>query len=384
MSSAPAPPNHATVVVDGATKRFGDQVAVDSLSLTVRQGTILGVIGPSGAGKTTTVRMMTGALEPTSGTVRVLGEDPRRFHRRTRERIGYMPQLFMLYPDLTAKENVDFVASLFGMLFRRRYRRVREVLELVDLWAARSKRASDLSGGMQRRLELACALVHEPTMLFLDEPTAGIDPLLRVRVWDELRRLRDAGRTLLVTTQYVNEAELCDDVALIANGRLVAYASPEELRRDAIGGDVVDVETTRAFDGSELSGLPFVREVRQSGPRSFRVIVEDAGTATPEVVDAINGLGGDVAAAREHRPTFDEVFAALVERDRALHGDPDAIDGDQDEAESRARTEAARRESARREVVDRERTAAEDRVVAGEATQDGDGARDPSSAEPDT
>ncbi|MBA2373396.1 MAG: ABC transporter ATP-binding protein [Chloroflexi bacterium] len=370
-------------MADGATKRFGDRVAVDSLSLTVRQGTILGVIGPSGAGKTTTIRMMTGALEPTSGTVRVLGEDPRRFRRATRERIGYMPQLFMLYPDLTAKENVDFVASLFGMLFRRRYRRVREVLELVDLWAARSKRASDLSGGMQRRLELACALVHEPTMLFLDEPTAGIDPLLRVRVWDELRRLRDAGRTLLVTTQYVNEAELCDDVALIANGRLVAYASPEELRRDAIGGDVVDVETTRAFDGSELSGLPFVREVRQSGPRSFRVIVEDAGTATPEVVDAINGLGGDVAAAREHRPTFDEVFAALVERDRALHGDPDAIDGDQDEGESRARTEAAQRESARREVVDRERTAAADRVVAREATQDGDGARDPSSAEPD-
>jgi ABC-2 type transport system ATP-binding protein len=358
VSSAPAPESRATVVIDRAPKRFGDQVAVDSISLSVREGTILGIIGPSGAGKTTTVRMLTGALEPTTGTVRVLGEDPRRFRRRTRERIGYMPQLFTLYPDLTAKENVDFVASLFGMLFRGRHRRVREVLELVDLWSARSKRASDLSGGMQRRLELACALVHEPAMLFLDEPTAGIDPLLRARVWDELRRLRDAGRTLLVTTQYVNEAELCDDVALIANGRLVAFAPPEELRRTAIGGHVVDIETNRAFDGSELRDLSVVLEIRQSGPRTLRVIVEDAGTATPEVVEAINGRGGDVATAREHRPSFDEVFAALVERDRALHGDPEAIEGDEDRGD-RERDESARREAARQEEIERERTTEE-------------------------
>ena len=155
-----APP--ATVSVEDVTKRFGDFVAVDGVALAVPEGTILGLIGPSGAGKTTVVRMLTGAIAATSGTVRVLAEDPRRFRRRTREQIGYMPQLFSLYPDLTARENVDFVASLFGMLFRRRHQRTRAVLEVVDLWEARGRRAGNLSGGMQRRLELACALVHQP------------------------------------------------------------------------------------------------------------------------------------------------------------------------------------------------------------------------------
>ncbi len=310
----------AAVLVEGVTKRFGDLVAVDDISLTVRPGTILGVIGPSGAGKTTVVRMLTGALEPTSGTLRVLDENPRKFHRRTRERIGYMPQLFSLYPDLTARENVDFVASLFGMLFFRRHRRVREVLELVELWPARGRRASDLSGGMQRRLELASALVHDPKLLFLDEPTTGIDPILRAKIWEELQRLRDDGRTMLVTTQYLAEAEMCDHVALIANGRLVAHATPGDLRREAIGGDMVDVETVRAFDGTTLAELPNVVQVQQAGPRALRIVVDDAGSATPLVVDAIEERGGEVESAREHRPTFDEIFAELVRRDREAHG----------------------------------------------------------------
>ena len=165
------------VSIDNATKVFGDMVAVDHVSLRVAPGTILGIIGPSGAGKTTLVRMLTGALAPTEGEIRVLGEDPRKFRRRTRERIGYMPQTFALYPDLTTRENVDFVASLFGMLWWRRHRRTRRVLEFVDLWSVRGRRASALSGGMLRRLELASALVHEPAIAFLDEPTAGIDPM---------------------------------------------------------------------------------------------------------------------------------------------------------------------------------------------------------------
>ena len=322
-SSSSAPDESATIVVDHATKRFGDLVAVDDVALTVSEGTILGVIGPSGAGKTTVVRMLTGALAPTEGTVRVLGEDPRRFRRRTRQRIGYMPQLFSLYPDLSARENVDFIASLFGMLFRRRHRRSREVLELVDLWDARGRRASQLSGGMQRRLELACALVHEPNLLFLDEPTTGIDPLLRTRIWEELQRLRNDGRTLLVTTQYLSEAELCDHVALIANGRLVAHDTPERLRRTAIGGDLIDIETVAPFEASALSDLPLVVSSDQLGPRHFRVVVEDAGTATPLVVEAIGEHGGEVDSAREHRPTFDEIFAELVHRYRELRGEPD-------------------------------------------------------------
>jgi ABC-2 type transport system ATP-binding protein len=316
--SIPAP--EATVWVSGATKRFDDLVAVDDVSIVVPRGTILGLIGPSGSGKTTTMRLLTGALAPDKGEVRVLGEDPRYFHRSTRERIGYSPQLFVLYPDLTAGENLDFVAALFGMLFRRRRRRVREVLELLGLWDARGRRASELSGGMQRRLELACALVHEPELLFLDEPTAGIDPLLRQSIWTELRRLRNSGRTLLVTTQYVGEAEYCDAVALIADGHLIALAPPEELRRQALGGDVIEVETERAFDVRALSAIEGVREVRQRGPRQFLVIAEDAGAATPRVSDALDALGADVTSSREYRPTFDEVFATLVEGDRAARG----------------------------------------------------------------
>ena len=221
----------------------------------------------------------------------------------------------MRFPDLTVRENVDFVGSLFGMLFRSRGRRTRQVLELLDLWPVRARRAGRLSGGQQRRLELACALVHDPALLFLDEPTAGIDPLLRVRVWDELHRLRDDGRTLIVTTQHIEEAEACDQVALIATGRLVALATPDELRRQAMGGDVVAIETAAAFDGGSLRSLPFVRRVRQDGPRSMTVVVDDAGTATPDVVEAIRAET-EVVSAREERPTFDEVFAILVERAR--------------------------------------------------------------------
>jgi ABC-2 type transport system ATP-binding protein len=317
----------AAVSLDHATRRFGDVLAVDDISLTVPPGSILGVIGPSGAGKTTTIRMLTGALAPSEGTIRVLDEDPRRFRRQTRQRIGYMPQQFTLYPDLTARENVDFVASLFGILWRTRHRRTREVLELVDLWEARGRRAGALSGGMQRRLELASALVHRPDLLFLDEPTAGIDPLLRAKVWEELHRLRDDGRTLLVTTQYLNEAEACDSVALIAGGRLIALATPDELRRLAIGGDEIEIETAALFDGSALAALPAVHAIEQDGPRTIRVRVDDASTALPDVVEAVAAHGGEVGSAREVRPSFDTVFALLLERDeRARSAAADAAD----------------------------------------------------------
>src|SRR3979490_644241 len=216
--------------------------------------------------------MLTGTLEPSTGTLTVLGQVPRKFTRHIREKIGYMPQHFVLYEELTATENVSFVAALFGLLWPKRGRRVREVLKLVELWDARGRRGRQLPGGMQRRLELACALVHEPVLLFVDEPTAGLDPMLRQKIWAEFRRLREEGRTLVVTTQYVGEAEYCDLVAVLARGRLIDLATPDELRRKALGGEVIEIQTAQAFDASCLEQLPGVREVRQGGPRRFLVI----------------------------------------------------------------------------------------------------------------
>ncbi len=308
------------IVLQQVGRQYADVVALHDVSLTVPPGSLLGIIGPSGAGKTTAVRILTGGLQATSGMARVLGDDPQRFGRRTQERIGYMPQLFSLYPDLTAGENVDFVASMFGMLFARRRQRVRAVLELVELWPERGRRASDLSGGMQRRLELACALVHDPAVLFLDEPTAGLDPILRRTIWTELHRLRDSGRTIVLTTQYVGEAEECDAVALISAGRLVALAPPEDLRRSATGGDVLEIETASLVDGETLTSLPMVRSVDQRSVRHLFVTVDDAGTALPAVIAAIEASGGEVTSSREFRPSFDDIFAILVARHRAELG----------------------------------------------------------------
>jgi ABC-2 type transport system ATP-binding protein len=314
----PAPEaSPSLVTMRGVSRRFDDRIVVRSIDLEVPAGTILGIIGPSGSGKTTTIRMLTGGLAPTEGEVEVLGERPRAFRRGTQERIGYMPQLFTLYPDLTVRENVDFVGSLFGMLWPRRRRRTKEVLKLLDLWDSRRKRANDLSGGMQRRLELACTLVHDPTLLILDEPTAGLDPLLRATVWEELHRLRDDGRTILVTTQYVNEAEECDAVALIAAGRLIAIAPPEELRRQAMHGEVIEIETARMFDASALEGEPRILGIRQLDINHFRITVDDAAAAMPAVVEAVGRAGVEVTSAKELQLSFDEVFAELIARAEA-------------------------------------------------------------------
>jgi ABC-2 type transport system ATP-binding protein len=318
------------IQLEHVDKVFSEDAGVFDLNISVPAGTIFGMIGPSGCGKTTTVRLMTGLYQRDKGNLLVLGRDPNKFSMRTRERIGYMPQSFSLYPDLTARENVDFVASLFGLLWWRRRRRTRHVLELVDLWSVRDRRAGRLSGGMQRRLELASALVHEPAILFLDEPTAGIDPLLRATIWRELTRLRDEGRTLLITTQYVGEAEGCDAVLLISDGNVVAAGTPDQLRRSALGGDVVDVETADPIDASVLRQVPGVQRIEQRGPTAIRVTVEDAATTIPEIVEAITGAGGEVASAGETRPSYDEVFALLVEQARAARPNADDHDADHD------------------------------------------------------
>jgi len=321
------------ISVRGVSRRFNGHLAVDDITFDVTPGTILGVVGPSGSGKTTTVRMLTGTLGCTAGEIRVLGEDPMAFSRRARSRIAYMPQLFSLYEDLSAQENVGFVAALYGIGPFKRRGLIKRALEVVDLWDVRHRLARDLSGGMQRRLELACALVHSPDVLFIDEPTAGNDPMLRQSIWDELKELRAEGRTLLVTTQYVAEAEYCDRVALIVDGELVAFDDPAALRQLVFGGDVLQVDTARAVDPEALASIRGVNAVRQTAPRQLMVTVDDAGSLTPRIIDTLRQGGVDVAGIEEYQPMFDEVFTALVEQRRAARG-VDGVDGAGDDRDA--------------------------------------------------
>ena len=236
--------------------------------------------------------MLTGTLGRTSGEIRVLGEDPMRFSRDTRGRLAYMPQLFSLYEDLSAQENVGFVAALYGIGPFRRGRLIRRALEVVELYDARHRLARDLSGGMQRRLELACALVHSPDVLFVDEPTAGIDPMLRVKIWDELRALRDQGRTLLVTTQYVTEAEYCDRVALIADGELVAHTTHRTRCARRRSGATSSRSHARGPSTPDmLASVPGITAVRQPAARQLFVTAEDAASTTPQIIETLRGGG---------------------------------------------------------------------------------------------
>lgn len=315
-AAAPDPERNLVIVMDEVTRRFNGVTAVQDLTLSIERGRILGLIGPSGSGKTTTVRMVAGALAASAGTIRVLGENPLRFSRALRQQIAYLPQIFSLYGDLTVGENTGFIAALYGISAFSRAPRIRRALEVVDLWDKRDRLARHLSGGEQQRLELACAIVHEPMVLFVDEPTAGVDPILRQEIWNELRLMRDDGRTLMVTTQYVAEAEYCDEVALLHHGRLVARDTPDALRRSVAGGDVLEIETDREVDPNVLAHLPDVRNVRQAGPRRLVVLVGAAPTATPRLFEALAAQQVGVSSLSQHQPTFDEIFGDLVEQRR--------------------------------------------------------------------
>jgi ABC-2 type transport system ATP-binding protein len=308
------------ISLSAASRRFGDLWALRDVSMQVAPGTILGLIGPSGSGKTTTIRLLTGTLAPTAGDIRVLGEEPMRFSRRARTQIAYMPQLFSLYPDLTARENVGFVAALYGFSWFGRESRIRRALTTVDLWDARNRLARDLSGGEQRRLDLACAIVHEPSVLFIDEPTAGIDPMLRAAIWDELRAMRDEGRTLLVTTQYVAEAEYCDNVAVLSDGELVAVDAPDALRRSLYGGEVLQVDTRQPVDPQLLADIPEVTSVQQPAPTRLIVVTTNAGVASPRVSETLGDAGIELVSVHAYQPSFDEVFTQLVTRQRQANG----------------------------------------------------------------
>jgi ABC-2 type transport system ATP-binding protein len=313
----------AIIETRSAELTFGGEAGVRDLTMRVPPGIIFGMIGPSGAGKTTAVRLLTGIHRPSRGEVRVFGVPPSAFTARARERIGYMPQLFTLYPNLTVLENLNFVASLYGMGYFRRRERTRRLLEIVELTDARRRLGSQLSGGMQRRLSLACALVHSPQLIFADEPTAGIDPVLRGKLWEHFRSLRDEGRTLVVTTQYVGEAAYCDVVGVMREGRLLFVDTPEGLRQRALGGDVlriqVDPQQIRPVE-QVLLNLPFVSDVHRerTQPGLLYVYVEQAGAALPQIFAALNERPGlEVRAAEEYQPPFDDIFVTLMEREDA-------------------------------------------------------------------
>ena len=297
-------------------KQFGDHLVLKDLTLYVKEGEIFGLIGPSGSGKTTTVHVLCGHLAQSSGIVTVFGERPSDFRKATRRRIGYMPQNFILYPDLTVKQNVSFAAGLYGIGEWRSRGRVRATLELLELWDARNRTARKISGGMQRRLALAAALVHDPDLLFADEPTANLDPILRAKIWKHFHSMSALGRTLLITTQYIDEAEYCDRVGLMFDGALIAEGRPEALRRQAFGGDIIEINfaTPSLTVMDVLARVADVVETELHGPNAVRVTVTDADHAIPALLDAAETAGATVRSVRHVRPTFDEVFIRLIEQ----------------------------------------------------------------------
>lgn len=300
------------------TKRFGDEVAVNSLSLRVPRGSLFGFIGPSGCGKTTTVRLMTGIHRPTSGGLTVLGKDPTKFSKSDQEKIGYLIQNFVLYPELTVWENLNFAASFYGVTpFRSK--RLNKLLDFVELKEDKNKLASALSGGMKRRLSLAATLVHNPELLFLDEPTAGIDPLLRRKFWDYFKELQAEGHTLFVTTQYVGEAAYCDLVGVMYDGNLLMVETPEGLRKRAYGGEIVSIKSSDWIQHDtrkRLEKLPFVRgNIKVINDQEIEVIVDEASTAMPALIEAAKAERMDIQTIEEILPPFDDVFVKLIEKE---------------------------------------------------------------------
>lgn len=309
------------VTTSSLTKSYGDDAGVFDLDIDIEPGTIVGLIGPSGSGKTTTVHLFTGVLAPDSGTVEVLGERPLAFSRNTKARIGYMPQESILYPDLTLRENLNFAASLYGMSYRRKEKFGR-LIEFVQLEGAIDRLPRDASGGEKRRVMLASTLIHDPELIFLDEPTAGIDPVLRRKLWDRFADLSESGKTLVVTTQYVGEAAYCDYVAVLAEGRILTIASPEELRRQAFGGEIVEMVFATPPGSDDLAALDdsVALSVDQVERDRIRVVVTDSGEATPVLSEWATQRNLTVEKTEPYLPAFDDVFVELVSKLQSEQG----------------------------------------------------------------
>jgi ABC-2 type transport system ATP-binding protein len=301
----------AAIAAHGLTRHFGKQVAVDHVDLQIQPAQIYGFLGPNGSGKSTTIRMLCGLLRPTSGTVRVLGHEVPAQAERLRHEVGYMTQRFSLWEDLTVLENLQFMAQVFGLPRAARAPRVRQLLEHYQLAPLGEQRAGTLSGGQKQRLALAAAVLHEPQLLLLDEPTSAVDPQSRRDFWESLFDLVGTGTTILVSTHYMDEAERCHGLAILDRGRLVAEGSPRSLM-DSIAAQVLEVEVpdTRAARRA-LQGQPFVKSVAQLGMR-LHVLLDPSLSEARDSVQALLATQGIQALVQEVRASLEDVFVAAT------------------------------------------------------------------------
>ena len=306
------------VRVENLERRFGDFVAVDRISFQVPRGEIFGFLGPNGAGKSTTIRMLTGLLAPSGGSGWVGGLDIRTQGEAVKEIIGYMSQKFSLYEDLTVEQNLDFYGGIYRIPKEKKAARKVWALEMAGLTGREKNLTRELAGGWRQRLALGAAILHEPRILFLDEPTSGVDPISRRNFWDLIRTMAHEGVTVFVTTHYMDEAEYCDRLALIYRGRIIALGTPDQLKRDYMPEDVLEVAVDRSVDALEvLPKEPAVHEAALFGT-VLHVVVADAAADATTVRAALERAGIRVDRIEKILPSLEDVFVSLIEaHDRA-------------------------------------------------------------------
>jgi ABC-2 type transport system ATP-binding protein len=306
------------VVVKNLERRFGSFVAVNRISFEVAKGEIFGFLGPNGAGKSTTIRMLTGILAPSSGTGSVAGFDVRTEAEKIKAHIGYMSQKFSLYEDLTVEENIDFYSGIYRLLPEKKQERKEWVIEMAGLREHRHSRTAILSGGWKQRLALGCAILHEPPIIFLDEPTSGVDPISRRQFWDLIYELAGRGVTVFVTTHYMDEAEYCDRIALIYRGELIALGTPATLKTELMQEEVLEVLSERPQDAMDgIAALAGVKEVALFG-RGLHVVAEDGESVAEGIREHLTKKGFAVERVEKIVPSLEDVFVSLIEaRDRA-------------------------------------------------------------------
>ncbi len=305
--------NGVAVTVNELTKKFGSFTAVDRVSFSVARGEIFGFLGPNGAGKSTTIKMLCGLLPPTSGTGEVAGLAIAGGGERIKRQIGYMSQRFSLYEDLTVEENLGFFGGVYGLGGEAFARRKAWAVDMAGLDEHLDSPAKSLAGGWRQRLALACAILHEPPVLFLDEPTSGVDPLSRRRFWDLIYALADGGVTVFVTTHHMEEAEYCDRLGMIYGGSLIALNTPERLKKENMAYPILAVECARPSDAVEIvEKLPEVREAALFGG-GLHAVMNDSGRGPEEVRRALLEAGIAVGRLEIAEPSLEDVFVSLIE-----------------------------------------------------------------------